>query len=82
MTTKSISRIIKDIFKVNNLDSDRLTAHSLRHTCATLNILNGGTIEETQQLLRHSNINTTMIYNQSLKRDNNNSEQRVSSVIF
>ena len=61
---------------------DRLTAHSLRHTAATLNLLNGATIEETQQLLGHSNINTTMIYSHALERINNHSEQRIAKAIF
>jgi integrase/recombinase XerC len=82
MTTRSISRIVKGHLLEAGLDSDRLTAHSLRHTTATLNLLNGGSIEETQQLLRHTSINTTMIYSHALERANNNSEQRISNAIF
>lgn len=82
MTTRSISRIVKEHLKAAGFDSDRLTAHSLRHTAATLNLLNGGTIEETQQLLRHTNINTTLIYSHALERAKNNSESRIASAIF
>jgi integrase/recombinase XerC len=82
MTTRSISRIVKETLINAGYDSDRLTAHSLRHTAATLNLLNGATIEETQQLLGHSNINTTMIYSHALKRINNHSEERIASAIF
>jgi integrase/recombinase XerC len=82
MTTRSVSRIAKTHFIDAGLNSDRITAHSLRHTTATLNLLNGGTVEETQQLLRHSNINTTLIYSHALERANNNSEQRVTDAIF
>lgn len=82
MTTRSISRIVKEALIVAGLDSDRLTAHSLRHTTATLNLLNGGTVEETQQLLRHTNINTTLIYSHALERAKNNSEARVAKAIF
>ena len=82
MTTRSISRIVKDHLIGAGLDSDRLTAHSLRHTAATLNLLNGGSIEETQQLLRHTSINTTLIYSHALERAKNNSEQRISAAIF
>ena len=82
MTTRSISRIVKERLISVNLNSDRLTAHSLRHTCATLNMLNGGTPQETQQLLRHSNISTTMIYSHALERAKNNSEKRVGKAIF
>lgn len=82
MTTRSISRIVKGHLLEAGLDSDRLTAHSLRHTTATLNLLNGGSIEETQQLLRHTSINTTLIYSHALERAKNNSEQRISNAIF
>lgn len=82
MTTRSISRIAKDNLISADLISDRLTAHSLRHTAATLNLLNGGTPEETRQLLRHSNINTTLIYSHALERAKNNSESRIAKAIF
>ena len=82
ITTRSISRLVKNHMRAAGYNSDRLTAHSLRHTCATLNLLNGGTLAETQQLLRHANINTTMIYSHALERAANNSEARVASVIF
>lgn len=82
LTTKSISRLVKGHLVEVGLNSDRLTAHSLRHTTATLNLLNGGTVEETQQLLRHTNINTTLIYSHALERANNNSEARIAKAIF
>lgn len=82
MTTRSVSAIIKDCMKAAGYDSDRLTAHSLRHTAATLNLLGGGSLEETQQLLRHENISTTMIYAHALERANNRSEARIASAIF
>lgn len=82
MTTRSISRIAKTHMIDVGFNSDRLTAHSLRHTAATLNLLNGGTVEETQQLLGHSNINTTYIYVHALERASNNSESRIAGAIF
>lgn len=82
MTTRSISRICKGHLREADLDSDRLTAHSFRHTAATLNLLSGGTVEETQQLLDHANINTTMIYVHALERDKNQSENRIAAAIF
>ena len=82
MTTRSISRVAKESLIDVDLISDRLTAHSFRHTAATLNLLNGGTVEETQQLLDHANINTTLIYSHALERAKNNSEQRIAKAIF
>lgn len=82
MTTRSISRICKNAFTAAGIDSPRITAHSLRHTAATINLLNGATIEETQQLLRHRNINTTLIYSHALQRAENMSENRIAAAIF
>ena len=82
MTTRSVSRIAKTRLVNVGLESDRLTGHSLRHTAATLNLLNGGTVEETQQLLDHANINTTLIYSHALERAKNNSEERIAKAIF
>ena len=82
MTTRSISRVAKDHLIEIDLKSDRLTAHSLRHTAATLNLLNGGTVEETKQLLGHANINTTLIYSHALERAKNDSENRIAKAIF
>lgn len=82
LTTISVSRIVKTAFRRAGYNSDRLTAHSCRHTTATLNLMAGGTLQETQQLLRHQNLTTTTIYAHNLDRLNNNSERRVEDAIF
>jgi len=82
VTTRTISGLVKGRLVGAGYDSDRLTAHSLRHTAATLNLLNGGSLEETQQLLRHNNINTTMIYVHNMNREKNQSEGRIAGAIF
>lgn len=82
MTTRAISGIVKGYMVQAGYASDMLTAHSLRHTAGTLNLLNGGTLQETQQLLRHEDINTTMIYLHNITRANNNSEDRIARAIL
>lgn len=82
LTTFSVSDIAKQAMKRAGYDSPRLTAHSLRHTAGTLNLMNGGSLEETQQLLRHTDINTTMIYLHHLERADNKSEERIANSIF
>lgn len=81
MTTRSVSRIAKQALVRAGLNSARLTAHSLRHTTATLNLLAGATAEETQQLLRHASIDTTMIYSHHIDRLQNKSAARVGAAI-
>lgn len=82
LTTRSLSRIAKEHFISIGLNSDRITAHSLRHTAGMLNLKNGGSLAETQQLLGHRDINTTLIYVHAIERENNNSEARIASAIF
>lgn len=82
MTTRSISRLCKEALIGIGLNSDRLTAHSFRHTAGTLNLLLGGSLGETQQMLNHANINTTMIYVHAIDREKNNSENRIAAAIF
>lgn len=82
MTTRSIRAIAKNSMVEAGFNSDRLTAHSMRHTAGTLALLNGASTREVQQLLRHSNINTTMIYAHELDRAKNNAELKVASAIF
>lgn len=82
LTTRSISRICKDALVDAGLNSSRLTAHSLRHTNATLALKNGASVEQVQQVLRHSDINTTMIYVHDIDRENNAAEDLVADAIF
>ena len=82
MTTRSISRVVKTHLRGVGLDSDRLTAHSLRHTAATLNLEAGGSLEETKQLLNHRSITTTMVYVKELERMKNKSEDRIAATLF
>lgn len=82
LVTRSIRYIVKKYFRENDLDSERLSAHSLRHTAGTIALLNGSSLEEVQQLLRHKKIDTTMIYVHHLNRLNNNSENYIANAIF
>ena len=82
ITTRSVRKIAKNAMIQAGYNSGRLTAHSLRHTAGTLALLNGATPREVQQLLRHTNINTTMIYAHELDRVRNNAELRVANSIF
>jgi integrase/recombinase XerC len=82
LSRRSLSRLIKQRFRAAGYDLKTLTAHSLRHTAATLALLNGETVEEVQQLLRHTDINTTMIYNHSINRITSNAENSITGAIF
>ncbi len=82
LTTRSVSRVIKTMFRACGLDSDRLTAHSTRHTAVTLALLSGQSLDKVQQFARHSNINTTLIYAHHLERAANNTENAIGEMIL
>lgn len=82
LSTRSISGMVKDRLKEAGFNSERLTAHSLRHTAVTLSLLAGKDITEVQQFARHKNIATTMIYNHSLEQAKNSCSEAISKAIF
>ena len=82
LNTISISRIVKTAFKSVGLDSKRLTAHSLRHSAATAMLLNGVDLVKVQQILRHKNVNTTLIYSHHLERLKNHGEDAAANSFF
>ena len=82
ISTRSISKIAKETMKSSGYDSNRLTAHSLRHTAVTISLLQGNSLEEARQFARHSNIATTMIYNHALDREKNNCSNSIAKAIF
>jgi integrase/recombinase XerC/integrase/recombinase XerD len=81
LTTRSLSRICKGRLRSIGLDSKRLTAHSLRHSAATFSLIGGAKIEETQTMMRHSSIDTTMIYAHHIKRLACAPERRIDDVL-
>ena len=81
LSTRSISRIAKTSLVNAGYDSNRLTAHSLRHTAVTLSLLGGASLQYAQQLARHSNINTTLIYAHNIDRINKAAEKNIDSLL-
>lgn len=81
LTTRSISRIFKNILVRFGLDSELYTGHSTRHTGATYLKKCKTDIEDIQQVLRHKDINTTMIYAHLEDRLENPTEGRLQDFI-
>lgn len=82
MTTRAISGVVKEHLREAGYDSDKLTAHSLRHTAVTLSLLAGKDITEVQQFARHANIATTMVYNHALDKAKNGCSEAIAKAIF
>lgn len=82
LSARSVSEIVKGRLLAAGFCSDRLTAHSLRHTAVTLSILAGKPLYEVQQFARHASINTTMIYNHALEAAKNSCSDAIAAAIF
>ena len=69
LTTRTISKVVKEGLKSIGLDNRAFTAHSLRHTAA-VNILRAtNDISQTQAVLRHASPATTQIYTATIKEE-------------
>ena len=82
LKTSSLRISIKRIMKKAGIDNPRQTVHSLRHTTAYLSLKSGGSLESTQQLLRHKHIETTLIYAHNINRMEDESEFRIRDYIL
>lgn len=82
LTARSVSQVAKYSMVNAGYNSDRLTAHSTRHTAVTLALLGGQSLEEVQQFARHANITTTQIYAHNLDRAKNKCEATIAKAIF
>lgn len=58
----TISSMLKDVMRDAGFDSERITAHSLRHTAGTSVQDLTGDLYATQRYMRHANPSTTEIY--------------------
>lgn len=62
VTKDGIHYMIKKRLKAAGLDSEKYSAHKLRHTAATLMLQNGVDVRTLQEILGHEHLNTTQIY--------------------
>jgi integrase/recombinase XerC/integrase/recombinase XerD len=81
LATRSMRGIVKRYLRKCNLDSERLSAHSFRHTAITLALMAGASIQEAQALARHSQITSTMVYAQNLNRIASAPERKIASLL-
>lgn len=82
LTTKTIRLLIKNIFKRANLDNIELySAHSLRHTSVVLALKSGIPIQEVSECMRHSQINTTMVYMNEINKKESNFSNVLADLI-
>ncbi len=59
---RGVQQMLDKKLKMAGLDASRYSPHKLRHTAATLMLKNGVDTRSLQEVLGHSNLNTTQIY--------------------
>jgi integrase/recombinase XerD len=68
LTTRTISQVARDSLRRIHIESEKITAHSLRHTFATLSLRAGAPLIQVKDALRHGSIETTQRYLHNLER--------------
>lgn len=81
MTPRSISRIVKGTLVSAGYDSDRWTAHSLRHSAVSISLAAGASIIDAKDMARHNNVETTMIYAHNAQRLSHGAEYAIDNVL-
>ena len=75
LSTRSLRKMTSKYLKKAGLKSDRISAHSLRHTFVTLAIEGGATLPQVQASARHVSPQTTMRYFHNRDRIKNAAEK-------
>lgn len=78
LTTRTIRGMVKYYFTEGGLNSPKLTAHSTRHTFATMALLNGAQPIQVKEALRHKDLQTTMIYTHVINRTQDGAEKYIN----
>lgn len=80
IATTTISTMLKGAMKAAGYDSDRLTAHSLRHTAGNVAMdVTQDNLYQTQKYMRHANPKTTEIY---LHRNDAKTNAEMAQLIY
>lgn len=74
--------VFKKILKASGLERTDITPHCLRHTAAHLNLLRGDSLDATRRLLRHVNIESTLIYQNYIDKMRDDSEEAIDAFIL
>ena len=78
LTIRSIRRVVEAKLKAVGLKTSKIIAHSLRHTAGTTALMNGADLLSVKEMLRHSNINTSLVYAHNLNRLTNGAEKFIT----
>ncbi|MCR3905722.1 MAG: tyrosine-type recombinase/integrase [Tenericutes bacterium] len=74
--------MFKKVIDKCGLSHTKITPHALRHTAAYLNLIRGGSIESTKRLLRHVDLQSTLVYVDYIDKMNDQSEEAIEAFIL
>ncbi len=77
LTTRTIRQLVKVSLRKINVDSKKLSAHSLRHSFATLSLRAGAPLLQVKEALRHASIETTQKYLHNIDRIEKGAERYI-----
>lgn len=75
-------RMFQAVLADAGLGDQGITPHCLRHSAATLNLLRGGSLEATRQLMRHKDIQSTLVYARHIERVRDDSENQIEKILL
>jgi len=74
--------MFKRVLRTCDLENQGITPHCLRHTAAAMNLLRGGSLSQTKELMRHKNIQSTLVYSDYISRMKDDSETQIEAFIL
>lgn len=82
ISRKSVTEIVKKYVREANLPpkASAISPHKLRHTLATLLLSNGENLRVVQEILGHSNIQTTQIYTHVINTEKDEALDRLNQI--
>jgi integrase/recombinase XerD len=82
LSTTFFTHMFKRVLKKVGLDKNQITPNCLRQSAGIINLLRGGSMSQTYTLLRHVNIESTLVYKSYLDRINDQTEVELESFIL
>lgn len=82
LTTKTIRYTITNLFKKAELDMNRISPHSFRHSTCEMLLENNVDIREVSEFMRHKSINTTLVYSKEINQRNSQTSNVLADMLF